>query len=44
MTEKQPSIPTRQELSENVCWDLTPLYRDSSDWENDFKKLVPYYL
>lgn len=39
MTEKQPSIPTRQELSENVCWDLTPLYRDSSDWENDFKKL-----
>ncbi|MBU3954664.1 MAG: oligoendopeptidase F, partial [Proteobacteria bacterium] len=32
-------IRTRQEIPENDCWDLTPLFSSDKDWESLYKNL-----
>jgi oligoendopeptidase F len=37
MNEKR--LPTRQEIPEQDCWDLTPLFSSDQDWETLYKRL-----
>ena len=44
MNEKR--LPTRQEIPEQDCWDLTPLFSSEQDWETLYKRLedrIPGY-
>lgn len=36
---KTPVIPLRQDVPDELKWDLTPLYADSAAWEADFARL-----
>lgn len=39
-------LPTRQEIPQQDCWDLTPLFASSSEWETLYKSLeerIPDY-
>ncbi len=33
------TLPSRNEVNQDDCWDLTSLYPDDQAWEADFKKL-----
>ncbi len=39
MTNKIISIPNRDEIPQEMTWDLKAIYNDISDWEKDFVKL-----
>lgn len=36
-------VPTRDEIPEADCWDLTPLYADDDAWEKEFADLQQRY-
>lgn len=38
-TDAGPKIPARSELDPAMCWDLSPLYPSSDEWEKDLKRL-----
>ena len=33
------TLPSRDEVKQTDCWDLSTLYADHAAWEEDFKKL-----
>src|SRR4030067_101230 len=36
-TDEVSSLPLREKIDENYKWDLSHIYKQDDDWENDFK-------
>ena len=39
MSENSQDVMTRDQIPEDMCWDLKNLYASEEAWEEDFKKL-----
>ncbi|UDQ97004.1 oligoendopeptidase F [Lentisphaerota bacterium WC36G] len=39
MDNNTVSIPTREEIPQEMTWDLTAIYKTNKDWETDFAKI-----